>query len=524
MTSGGHRRGRLERGEKVLLTLLALWSLAPLAIVLIPELGGPSGAERGRFNGTDGLQVGDHLQYLAWIRDAGEHVLFSNRFDTASDPHLFLHPMFTPAGLAWKLGLPLQATLLVWKPVGVLLLFAGFAAYVRRTVPESAAARTAVLAVALFFFAPAAPIADGLGAEDEAIGFGSLVMGLSMFPAGTVFGGAAVAIALGLMPLFLLGVERLLRASGSARGERPLLAGTAAAGLVVAWLHPWQGLTLLGILAGLWAWSRFDRAYLRLAVPALATAAPFAYYAVLSRTDSAWADVSGPNGMDHLGSWFWVSVPPVLALAALGVRRPGADVQERVLLLWPAVALVVYFALDRSFFYHALLGLSLPLAVLGARAWRRARLPAAAAAVAVALLTLPGMALYLQLVGDDARDHFLHDDEAAAMDHLEDAGRPGAVLSTVEFGSTVPAFADRNTWLGHPTWTPDYVDRVDRAEELFDGRLDPAAARALVRESGAAFAVSDCRHDADVTAALAPLTRSVRRFGCTEVIELRQGG
>jgi hypothetical protein len=511
------RLPRLSRAEAVLLALLALWSLLPFAILFVPALGGPSGDERGFFTGTDGIQVADHLQYLAWIRDAGDHVLFSNRFDTVDDPHLFLHPMFVLSGLAWKLGVSLQVALIAWKLAGVALLFWGFAAYVRRTVPPAGAARAATLTLALFFFAPAAPITDWLGRRNDDLGFGSLVMALEQFPAGLVFGGATVAVTLGLMALFLLAAERLLEAPG-----RPtLLAAISLAGLLVAWLHPWQGLTLLGILAGLWAWSRFDRRYLRLAVPAIATAAPFAYYAVLARTDSAWSDVSAPNGMPHLGTWLFIAFVPTLAAGALGARRPGADVQERVMLLWPVAAVAVYFALDRSFFYHALLGLSLPLAVLGVRAWMRARLPAAAAVVAVILLTLPGMALYMQLLADDAADHFLTDDEAAAMEHLRDSPRDGPVVSSVEFGRAVPAFADRNTWVGHPTWTPGYEDRVSRAEELFDGRLDSGAARALVAGTGATFAVSDCRHDADLRGALGSLVRSVRRFGCAEVYELR---
>jgi hypothetical protein len=188
------------------------------------------------------------------------------------------------------------------------------------------------------------------------------------------------------------------------------------------------------------------------------------------------------------------------------------------------VALVVYFALSRSFFYHALLGTSLPFAVLGARAWRRARLPGAAAVAVIAALTLPGMVLYMQLLADHARDHFLHDDEAAAMDYLRDSPRPGGVVSTPEFGAAVPAFANRNTWVGHPTWTPRYQERVERSGELFDGRLGPAAARALVRLTRARFAVSDCRHGADLSRSLGPLVRSVRRFGCAEVYELNGGG
>ena len=39
---------------------------------------------------------------------------------------------------------------------------------------------------------------------------------------------------------------------------------------------------------------------------------------------------------------------------------------------------------------HALGGLSLPLAILAVRGWRRLRLPAVAGAAAVALITVPG--------------------------------------------------------------------------------------------------------------------------------------
>jgi len=161
------------------------------------------------FNGSEGLAVADHLQYLAWIRGSGEHALFSNRFDVEDDPYLFFHPMFAISGLAWNLGASVQLALLAWKPAAVLGLFAGFAAYVRRMLGEHPGAAAAALALSLFFFTPATPLAHWLG-DDPSLRNGTLVVGIETSPAGWLWSGYSIAISLALMPPFLLCVERLL--------------------------------------------------------------------------------------------------------------------------------------------------------------------------------------------------------------------------------------------------------------------------------------------------------------------------
>src|SRR3712207_8437256 len=55
--------------------------------------------------------------------------------------------------------------------------------------------------------------------------------------------------------------------------------------------------------------------------------------------------------------------------------------------------------------------------------------------------------------------------------------------------------AGRNTYVGHASWTPDFVARVDETEELFTGRMSRARARELVRRTEVAFALSDCSED-----------------------------
>ena len=86
----------------------------------------------------------------------------------------------------------------------------------------------------------------------------------------------------------------------------------------------------------------------------------------------------------------------------------------------------------------------------------------------------------------------------------------------------VPAFTGRRTWVGEFSWTPDFVQRVDEAEELFQGRMAPVEARRLVASVGARYALKDCGARADLSRLLGPLVVSSARFGCATVYALRR--
>ncbi len=517
------RAARLARTvpEGPLFVLFALSSLVPLAVLFVGVDGGLSiSSDRGFFTGSDGLQIDDHLQYLAWVRDAGEHGLYSNRFDVVSDPRLFLHPMLVLSGLLWKLGVSVQLAYLAWKPVAVVLLFAGFAAYVSRMIGPDCGARAAVLTLALFFLTPAAALVDWFDLGDAELQFGTLVIGLEAFAGGYPWGGYTGTVAIAMVPIFLLAAERLLDASRRAgRSARAYAVAAGLAGMLASWLHPWQGLTLLAIVTGLVAWGRFDRRYLALALPVVMTAAPLVYLFVLSRTDSSFATVSQPNDSPHLGLWLLLALAPA-AFALTGVRRPGADVGERMLVLWPLAALVVYFSLQQSWFYHAFSGLSLPLAVLAVRGWRSFRLPRRFAVAAIVAAIVPGLIFAVAEFRETSEDHFIPESEARALEYLDRASREGPVLAVQSLGVAVPAFTGRQTWVGHYYWTPGYDDRRARVEALFGGGLDPAGARALVRESRAAFLVARCDGSVDLTPVLGDVVSAVRRFGCATVYEV----
>jgi hypothetical protein len=109
-----------------LLALTAL-ALAPLAGLLLRVW-----TQGGRISGADGLLVLDQMQYLNWLRQAGDHVLIGNLYDLADGPRTFLHPGLLLSGALNALGLPAAAAYLAWKPVAIVALWAGAVAWCGR--------------------------------------------------------------------------------------------------------------------------------------------------------------------------------------------------------------------------------------------------------------------------------------------------------------------------------------------------------------------------------------------------------
>src|SRR5215207_4678055 len=95
--------GRGLSPARTLLVALALWAVAPLVVLVVRLL-----AYGDVPTGADGPLAADQLQYLAWVRDAGSHGLASNLFELRPSAHVFAHPLFTPSGLVWRLGVPLE--------------------------------------------------------------------------------------------------------------------------------------------------------------------------------------------------------------------------------------------------------------------------------------------------------------------------------------------------------------------------------------------------------------------------------
>lgn len=525
--------GRLIRSHAAVFAVLAIWAFAPLVVAVIHVTG-----HGGVMTGTYGTDFFDQFQYLAWIRDEGSHLLAANLWQIAPSPHDYVQPMYLISGALWWAGLSIQLAYLLWLPVALVVLAVGCAAYVSRML-SGRWQQAAALILVLFYHSPVYAIAVWTGHLSAAHRFDLLRTTTDADAALQLWGFAHAAIAIGAMPIFLLAAERLLSTAPGRRRSRRLITAAALAGATVSWLHPWQGLTLLLILAGVFAVAPPRRRYLALAVPVAATVLPLIYTEILAHADSSWHAFQSELATNTLAP-VWALVAgfgALVVVAACGVRRPR-DEGEWMLLLWPVACAAVYL-LGPNTSPHALAGVTLPLGVLAVRGWERVRarlhVPlaagAAAAVAAIAVFTVPAAINE----GHDAYGAFrntltgqlslqllrLTDNQASALAYLDRAPRAGGVLAPWFLSMSVPAFTDRQVFAGHDWWGPHANLLADQAffNPLVRGRSGAALRRAILQHSRAAFVLADCDAPPSLGRDIAPLARPVKRFGCLTVYE-----
>lgn len=544
----------LLQPHALVVALIAVWAFAPLVAVLVHVA-----RHGGLFLGTNGTDYFDQFQYLAWIRDEGAHGLASNLWVTGATPHDYLHPMYFLSGLLWRAGMSLQLAYVIWKPVAVLVLFAGCAAYARRHLPGRRWPQAAAVLLAVFYETPVSALANWTGHLSPLHRYQLLLATDDGYSALQLWGFEHTALAIGLMPVFLLAVERML-AAGRGVPERPIGAAdpprraavvAGLSGMLVSWLHPWQGVMLLAVLGGLFLLRPPRRRFL---VPAMlavgaATLAPLVYGLVLSHADASWRSFDAQTLGSGTAPWWALaaSFGPLAAFAALAARRPRDD-GEWMLLLWLVACAGVYFLVPQ-FPPHALAGLVVPLSVLAVRGWQRLgeRLRArgagpglsgrwapagagALAALAVAAVTVPAAVYHAQGVRDDLSPSLagklalaqlrLTEDQARAVSYLDRARRPGPVLATWYTSLPIPGFTGRSVFVGHLQWEPRANLALDQAFFAPGGGASAAVLRrAILVRSRAVFVLADCGAPATLARDIAPLAQPVARFGCVTVYE-----
>ena len=307
---------------RALAVALGALAFAPLAGLLLRVA-----SKGGYVAGGDGFLVLDQMQYLNWLRQSGSHLLIGNLYDLAPGPRTFLHPGLLVSGRAQRARASgATVAYMLWKPVAVLALWAGAVAWCRRFLPEGGR-RVAAVALALFFASPLAALVgwSGWGGLDARFDFDFLSGELTT--SNFVWGYYFTGIAVGLMPLGLLAHER---------GRTGL---AAAAGLIVAWLQPWQGATYLLVIArGGAGWrGGGELAPRRALVAAAATAAPLALLLpalAARRRRGGWR--ARPTTSPIWPWWVTVIGLAPLALPALtGLRAAPDDLGGWMLRLWP---------------------------------------------------------------------------------------------------------------------------------------------------------------------------------------------
>lgn len=522
--------GPLDGWEWGLLAAFALASMAALGPLLF----------KGRvLTGSDGLFPPDQLQYLTWIRQAGAHWLIGNEFDFQADNRVFLHPGFLISGLVHRLtGLSLQASYLaVWKPVAVLLVFVGFRAYVRRLVPAGRPAHVALF-LALFAVMPWSAIFKQLGSSPQRMYTFDFISG-ELWTGQMLLGYLMTAIAVGIMPLVLLGVERFRDG-----GRWGLVAACAAGALLLMWLQPWQGAELLLIVFIVEIW-RFWRDRVtpdpRVLIVLAAGTLPAIYYAVLGQLDASWKLASEVNRAGAQPLWEWplwavaLSLAPLLLPAMLGWWGGAKGWQSVAVRVWPFAVLVVYLQPFGTFPYHSIQGLVLPLSVLAVQGFTTRRpgwIPRPRiwwVIPVLVFLTVPGTLHKLRLIRNNIHDvaypYYIFDGEQRALEFLESHPAPGGVLTDTYGGILVPPHAGRESWIGPFSWTPSWDLRATVTEDFFAGRLSPSASRRLIRKSGARFVFQECKGRIQPPLPLADkigyLQESRHDFGCARVYVLK---
>jgi hypothetical protein len=511
---------RPDRFDLAALVALAALSLAFLVWIFV---------RGGVFGGWEGFVVADQGQYLVWIREAGEHVLIANRFDMRPDDHVFLHPTLLISGLLTKVGFSEPLAYLVWKPVGVAVLFYGVWRYVRHRLADLWE-RRAALVLALFSVPPFAVLSPLWGESGR--GTFDFISG-EVWPAGHFWGYPMSALCVGITPIVFIWVER---AVGEGRRGREI-ALAAAAGALVASLHPWQGAMIVGVAgaAGLWQVLVREtnlREAGRILWPVLVVPlVPALYLLLLGRFDASW-ELGTENYSTPLDGTMTlraaIALAPLALPALLGYRGKASGIGERMLRLWVPLGLAMYLFPGTPVRFHAFNGLSIPLAILAVRGlapYLRGRpLAIAAAAAAALVLIVPGTfdrirsargAVYL-----NQQPYNLDEGERDALNAVEAAPGPGGVMAPVDFAALVPYETGRETWVATPSWSPDFGERSAAVANLFQARLQPDEARRFVRSTGVRFIVSDCRHSTDLAPLLGPLVTE-RRYGCARVYEVR---
>jgi hypothetical protein len=505
---------RLDRVELATLALFALVSLWVLGLDLWQV------AVHGRvWTGTDGVYDIDQLQYLAWIRDASQHVLVGNHFVLRATPSDYFQPAVVISGALSAVGVAPWLSLLLWKPVAVGGSFYAVRTYVRRQI-AGRSGRQAALILALFF-------------GSITVVYGSTGVLGDLFPAflswGYVFGLLALAAMLAALVLY----DRARRANRT---------GWSASlfGLVASLLHPWHGELLILIVLGAelaqarrspWHWRRL----LRPAPTLLLTAAPLIYYAVLGRTDLSWELARGASKHGYPLWSILLALAPLLPAAVYAYRAPARSFLSAATRAWPIAAVALYLLSSSALGatpLHAFEGVTVPLAVLAVEGvqlagWARLRHRFALALLALAALTLPATAVELNTARDLVKPragtaNFIVPSEQRALTYLSDDRTPGGVLSRSYLGLLVPEATGRHTYVGDCIWSePDCGARLLAVHRLFTGAMSPGAAQRFVRSTGTRFLLSDCRNPQDLSSTLGTLLSSVTRFGCARVYQLR---
>ena len=451
------------------------------------------------------IDVPDHAQYWAWVRESRDALFIRNTMTPEVNPPIFMNlMMWLLARVQGVFGLSFAGLFQVWRVAALLSLVAALEWFLKEVMTDGASRRTA------FWLAL-------LGS-----GFGWMLVGTKValhlteapFPADIYTGEPNTFLGLLAYPYFPLAQSCVLLTCIGAwrayvRNDNRGIALAGAAALTGTALHAYDLLVMAAALGSLLvvAWFRDRRFPTRLfaaCAAAGACGAPVAlYYTRLTAGDPLWQSILGQYA--NAGVWtpphvhliVLMGLPFLLAAAAL-LTRTLPDTGAAFAAGWAVTGLGLVY-IPTVFQIKMLAAWQFPIAVLAAHYWHRQVLtrpwainrPELARLATLGIIvgaSLTNVYLYVWRFTElRHRDtpYFLHVDEANTLDWLSvHTSDTDVVLAPESVGRFVPGVGHTRAYLAHWAMTNRYFERRDNVLRFYQAETDNDWREALVRREG----------------------------------------
>ncbi len=484
---------------------VSIASILIMAASFIPAIYGLSHTPPGKtFLWTNDLNARDQYTYIAWMEQSARGgILTMNPFTTEPHGALLFRPFLLLGG--WLSRLPGLTPVGTWQLLRflagtalLLLLYRWIALHLPGRFDRFAAYLTTALSSGLGWLVSShVPTSSDLWIP-ESITFLS------------IYQSPHFAVSLALMLIIFIRFHLALLQ----RSTRAALPGAIAA-FFLALIHPFDMVTVLALLG---AWT----ALLAWRAPPLRTVAfragtmtalfiaPVALWQVYllghEPVYQLWTKSihgASPHPLSYIAG-FGLLLP--LAFVGIGslrrraIEREGSAPFLAMPLLWIAIsALLVYGPFD--FQRRLIQGVHIPLSLLAACGisailnrlkffhppWKRG------AALAPAILLLAGSNIDrlrsdVESYAGGGAPYYLNAEYFEAFRWLREESDPrDAILSSIQTGHFLPAFAGNRVFLGHGELTVGAHQKVEQAARFFAGTMDRPTRRSFLEYTGARY-------------------------------------
>ncbi len=458
------------------------------------------------------VNIPDHNQYFAWMRDLARDNLAPNRLTAEANDPAFFNLLWWSVGRFGALtGLDYAALFGILRIVALLSCLGCGYLFLRLVVPDL---RQRWLAFGLFAFS------GGMGViwifikyfvpqiNSDGTHFDIFTAEHNTFFIMLAFPHFAMALALivAIMGLMLLALQRQQLRYAVAAG---------LVGMVLGLQHAYDLITIYAVfgLFGLLIWWR-DRRFPTFlfkcgVILAVLSVPPVLYLANMVLTDAAWGQKL--DQFDNASAWtpgplhlpILLGVPLLLALVAFRPRMLQSRNDHELFIATWFIAHFVLIYLPVKFQIHLLLGWQIPIVILAsaallkhigpalARRWGRLAWPIVVGLLGLCVITNVYLLTWRFIdLSRYAAPYYLSQNEVAALRWLDtNATRDDVVLSVLDFGQFVPVWSDARAFLAHWAGTLDFYGKQQMVAIMLNSQSSAAERQAILQEFGVSYVV-----------------------------------